>query len=94
MKAKPGAKVPAAEVKRLARIRELGRDHRRAWRALERAILAAASRGISVRKIAAAAGLPPMNVWRMMRPGAGQPGLDREDAKLPNRADKPKEGGK
>jgi len=86
--------VPAAEVRRLARIRELGREHRRAWRALERAILAAAARGISVRKIAAASGLPPMNVWRLMRPGAGQPGLAREDVKLPNRVDKPETSGK
>lgn len=92
MKREPN--VPAAEVKRLDRIRELGREHRRAWRALERAILAALARGISVRKVADAAGLPHMNVWRMTRPGSGQPGLDRGDVNLPGRPAKPKDAGK
>lgn len=83
-----------AEARRLARIGELARDERKARRALERAIRAAQERGISVRKIAAAAGWAPMAVWRLARPGAGQPGLAAEDVRLPNRVDKPKKAGK
>lgn len=91
---KRAAKVPAAELRRLERIRELAGASRRAERALERAIRAALERGISVRKVAAAAGIPPMNVWRLARPGAGQPGLDAADVKLPAPVSKPKDAGK
>lgn len=87
-------KVPAAEVKRLARIRELAREHRRTGRALLRAIQAAQDRGIGVRKIAAAAGLSKNTVWRAARPGPGQPGLAAEDVTLPKPVDKPKRSGK
>jgi DNA invertase Pin-like site-specific DNA recombinase len=96
--AKPAPKVPAGELKRLARIRELAAAHSRTGRALVRAIRAAHVRGISTRKIAAAAGISHANVWRTARPGTGQPGLAAEDVQLPpappNRADKPKRGGK
>ena len=66
-------KVPAAEVRRLARIRELAAQHRRTGRALVRAMIAARQRGISVRKIAAAAQMPPMTVQDRTRPRDGQP---------------------
>lgn len=92
--ARTPAKVPAAEVRRLARIRELARDARKAERALERAVRAAHERGISVRKIATAAGVPHMAVWRLARPGKGQPGMAAEDVTLPGRSTKPKAGGK
>lgn len=87
-------KVPAAEVKRLARIAELAREHRKVERALVRAIRAAHERGISVRKIAAAAGVPHMAVWRLARPGKGQPGMAAEDVRLPGGSTKPKAPGK
>lgn len=90
----PSKKTPAAELRRLARIRELAQAQRRNTRALERAIRAAQERGISVRKIAAAAGLSTMAVWRLARPGAGQPGNAREDVRLPSPVNKPKRGGK
>lgn len=63
--------TPAAEVKRLARIRELARASRRAERALARAIRAANERGIGVRRIAEACGLSPQTVWRIARPANG-----------------------
>lgn len=88
------AKTPATELRRLRRIHELAREQRKATRALERAIRAAHERGISVRKIAAAAGWAPMAVWRLARPGAGQPGLDAADVRLPNRVAKRDRGGK
>lgn len=83
-------KVPAAEVKRLARIRELAQANRRSTRALDRAIKAAAERGISIRKIAAAAGMPVMTVWKIARTDGGQPDAATEDAKP---AAKPKRRG-
>lgn len=83
-----------AELRRLERIRLLAREQRKASRALERAIRAAHERGISVRKIAKAAGLAPMAVWRTARPGAGQPGNAAEDVTLPKRVAKPKGAGK
>jgi hypothetical protein len=76
-------KTPAAELRRLARLRELAAAHRRTERALVRAIHAALARGIGVRRVAAAIGWPTMNVWRLSKPGADQPGLDRADVKLP-----------
>lgn len=88
------AATPAAEAKRLVRIAELAKAERKAERALERAIRAALGRGVSVRKIAAAAGVSQMTVWRLNRPGAGQAGLAAEDVTLPNRIGKPKESGK
>ena len=97
MKKQP-VKVPAGELRRLARIRELAAAHRRTGRALLRAIRAAHVRGISTRKIAAAAGISHTNVWRTARPGPGQPRLAAEDVKLPpappKPVDKPKAGGK
>lgn len=86
--------VSPAEARRLARIRELAREDRKTRRALERAIRAAHERGISVRRIAAAAGWAPMAVWRLARPGSGQPGLAAADVRLPNRVAKPKTSGK
>ncbi len=88
------AKVPAAEVRRLARIRELAGHARRSERALERAIRAAHARGISVRKIAAAAGVAPMNVWRLVRTADGQPYRIAKDTTSSTRVAKPKEAGK
>lgn len=87
-------KVPAAEVKRLARIRELARDHRRTGRALLRAMRAAQDRGIGVRKIAAAAGLSKNAVWRTARPDSGQPDKVAEATTSSNRVAKPKGDGK
>jgi hypothetical protein len=86
--------TPAAEVKRLARIAELARTARRHERALERAMRAAMDHGISTRKIAAVANVSHVTVWRLARPGKGQPGLAREDVKLPSPVGKPKESRK
>lgn len=90
--------VSASETKRLARLRELASTHRRAERALERAIRAALDRGISVRSIAKAAGLDAMKVWRHTRTGNRRPGLDSADVKLLPRVEngpsKPKRSGK
>lgn len=61
----------AAETKRLARIAQLAREQRRAERALERAIRAAASRGISTRRIAESCGVSHMTVSRLARSGNG-----------------------
>lgn len=79
--------IPAAERRRLERLRELAAAHRRTERALGRAVRAALVRGISVRRIAAAIGLPTMTVWArfVKTTGADQPGLSREDVKLPPR---------
>jgi hypothetical protein len=87
-------KVPAAETRRLARIAELSAATRRDWRALERAIRAAFARGIAVRKIAAAAGLPTMTTHTIARTPPGQDGPAVKDAKAPSRVAKPKAGGK
>lgn len=82
MKSSP-PKVPAAEVRRLDRLRELAAAHRKTERALVRAIRAALVRGISVRRVAAAVGWPTMNVWKLGQRGAAAPGLDRADVTLP-----------
>lgn len=83
MKREP--KIPAAELRRLDRLSELAAAHRKTGRALGRAIHAALDRGISVRRVGAAVGWPTMNVWRLTRAGADQPGLDRQDVTLPPR---------
>lgn len=62
-----GRKQTAVEVRRLARLRELARDKRRAERNLQRAIVAASARGIGVRPIAEATGLAGATVWRLVR---------------------------
>ncbi len=87
------AKAPAAEVRRLARIHELAVQHRRTGRALDRAIRAAHERGISVRKIAAAAGIPQTNVWRKVRPGDGHADAAATDMNTENGLDKRKVSG-
>lgn len=76
-------KVPAAELRRLERLRELAAAHRKTERALVRAIRSALTRGISVRRVASAIGWPTMNVWRLAPRGAAAPGLDAEDVTLP-----------
>jgi hypothetical protein len=78
-------KTPAAELRRLERLRELAAAHRKTERALVRAIHAALTRGISVRRVAAAIGWPTMNVWRLTRAGADQPGIEASDVTLPPR---------
>ena len=79
-------KTPAVERRRLERLRELAHAHRKTERALERAALAAFSRGISVRRVAAAIGWPTTVVWRrFVEPGRDAPGLDRADVTLPPR---------
>lgn len=88
------AKVPAVEARRLERIRELAREHRRAGRALERAIRAAHERGISFAKIGRAAGIPAMSAWRIVRPSNGQASDQTEPVHPAKPATKPKRGGK
>jgi hypothetical protein len=83
-----------AEAKRLARLIALAREHRKAERALERAILAASARGIGSRKIAAATGWDNMTVHRFIRSRDGQENQTLTRRGQPGRGAKPNPAGR